>query len=260
MGLQPVALANWLPRLATPWERARKRGLMALANLPEPVNAALSHTNAVQSLAAELVSQQLRQLGLTHTLDESLAPLPRVAAWLPDDLCLLQRQPQQGEYHLVAASLCSPSYWSLSQNLGQPLQVIHAPVPDLNQQLGRRIGEFFDKLPIDRVFVRRNFFVHQHHDLYQPDPEIDDDPARAWGQSVLRSERQSLRRIDAQSLLFSIRVDMAPLKDISGWPLAAAGLTQAVAQFSQAQQAAFGGLAKCQSLLRWLAPLARSAG
>ncbi len=74
--------------------------------------------------------------------------------------------------------------------------------------------------------ARRNWTVHDTPDLFAPDPTPDPQPvdAAAVGSALwLRSERQTLRLLPSSgSVLFTIRVQQAPLGALVDHPAAAA--------------------------------------
>lgn len=262
MGLAPESLARWLPQRASAAEYERKVGLMNLSQLPEQVYQSLPKSAAAERLAAKFVmahlvqqQKQSQQQGASPALRlrPDLPPLVESALQIPDDLCLLQLNEQTQEFCLIAASLCSPSYWSLSEKLGLPLSAIHGPVPGLNAQLGPRMQRFFSQMPEQRCFVRRNFFVHAAQDLYQPQPDATHYGQVSCRDLLLRCERQSLVRLNQHLVLFSIRVDLAPLADARHWPTQALNLHRLLSNFSDAQREAFGGSLKLNAVLGFLA-------
>lgn len=256
MGIAPQGLEGWLPRAATNAEFERKLGLAKLANLPQPVNQSLPDSLEQQNIAATYVLDYLRQHARCSDpylgASAELPPLAAAAAQIPDDLCLLALDSQRDEYCLIAASLCSPSYWGLSDKLGLPLSAIHDPVPGLNVQLAGHMQRFFAKMPAARSFVRRNVFVHAEQDLYQPQPDAADYGRLSCADLFLRSERQALVRVTPTLILFSIRVELAPLAYAQYWPEQALGLQHLLRSYSVAQQRAFGGVQKLQAVLSYL--------
>ena len=53
---------------------------------------------------------------------------------IQDDLCLIRSNNDQ---ELLAASVCSPSYWNVQSKIGKPLKEIHSPVTTLNEKIGK---------------------------------------------------------------------------------------------------------------------------
>lgn len=133
-------------------------------------------------------------------------PLERAARAVQEDLCLLRRR--DGAWHLDAACVCFPSRWRLADKIGRPLVDVHGPTPGYDPHLTERVTRLLDRLTT-RPVLRRNWFVHPDGSLYQPvtpatEPIV---PATAVGERLhLRSERQTLRRLECGWVLFTIRV------------------------------------------------------
>ena len=66
----------------------------------------------------------------------------------------------QGEQKLLAASICSPSYWDVRTKIGKPLKTIHDPVTSLDEKIGERISTFIRQAPIKKPFARQNWLIH----------------------------------------------------------------------------------------------------
>lgn len=77
------------------------------------------------------------------------------AHWEPD-FVLLERD-DCDEFTMAGASVCFPSSWAPEEKLGQSVDVIHGPVPTLNEDLGPRIRTFLAKLPAGQIFERENW-------------------------------------------------------------------------------------------------------
>lgn len=141
------------------------------------------------------------------------APEPLAAAGLAvqEDLCLLRRR--DGAWHLDAALLCFPSRWRLDHKIGRPLVDVHAPTPGYRDHLASRVDRLLDRLT-GRPVLRRNWFIHPDPQLHQPEaPAIDPIvPADRVAEALhVRSERQTLRRLECGWVLFTIRVQHEPL-------------------------------------------------
>ena len=68
---------------------------------------------------------------------------------VPDDLCIIECS---GEQRLIAASICSPSYWNIKSKIGKSLREIHKPVKSLNEKIGNPIEKFISNAPQDNLF------------------------------------------------------------------------------------------------------------
>ena len=140
-----------------------------------------------------------------------LHPLLRAALLVQEDLCVMT--PGDEGYVLAAAAVHFPSHWRLADKIGRPMAGIHGPVRHYRAELESRADRFFDRLATGRIMVRRNLSIHDHDELYRAEtPEtfedFDDDHGRLW----LRTERQTLRRLDeTRDVLFTIKTQQCPL-------------------------------------------------
>lgn len=256
MGLAPLAPGAWLPYAPSTAEQQRKRRLFEGAPtevygaLPEPAPAP-----AAEALVLDQVTAAAPASPATASWAAGWPSLMQAALRVPDDLLLLWRPETapSDEYRLLAASLCSPSYWRLGDKLGQPLSAIHAPVSGLPAALLQRMTQFLRQLPADRLFERRNWSVHLSAQRFQPEPVSERRRAAAgWPEGLadwwIRSERQTLRRLDATLILFTIRVDLHPLAALPGFLPAHSAFTAALAALEGVTLAEFGGPAKVAAI------------
>ena len=242
MGLQPVSNRYWCPRPATTSEQASKIDL--LRNKFSTVLQATEGSALAQSLLArELANRYPNALDAlkpeTPTPPET-ADLIDAALRVPEDLCLLQRVDE--EYLLVAACVTAPSYWYLPDKVGSTLAGVHDPVPGLNRALGQRMKTFFTKLPKDRTFMRRNWFLHHSASLFQPAAEVRSMVSTATQAAALtiRSETQTLRRLHPDVVVFTIAVECHTLADIKDHPMAARSLLNALHSRTNEERTAAG--------------------
>ncbi len=156
-------------------------------------------------------------------------PLASLGAMTAEDWCLLSPDPAAGEYRLLAAVLCFPSRWSLAEKLGRPLTAIHAPVPDYDAALARRVNRVFEGLRAGRPVWRVNWLVHPTAELHLPLGEGEKAaprPARAE-RLYLRVERQTLTRLPGTgAVAFGIRTRVTPIEALA--PAVARGLADAL--------------------------------
>ncbi len=235
MNLSPVAQSLWCGQRATPQQQKVKRDL--LEQQTRIVLQTLEGSTAAQQLLADELEQRYK-LAATQDLrlPEGMAaanPLIASALTVPEDLCLLEKTGSNTDrqtYRLVAACVCAPSYWHLPDKIGLDLNEVHGQVPGLNRTLGKRMNEFFQKLPADRVFMRRNWIVHSSHEPFQPHPERRKElhTAAEAVSLVVRTETQTLRRLSPTVVVFTIAVNCYPLHEIQGYPKAALTLKQAL--------------------------------
>lgn len=162
---------------------------------------------------------------LTLTDIDPAAPLWSASCWVADDLLLMEQS--GGEYCLTAASLCSPTHWSLAEKFGQPMAAIHQPVPGLQQTLTPKIDRFFDHLKPEYPVVRFNWSLQAGSRLarYPEDRQEERDTVDADTPLFYRYERQSLCRLpDTGAIAFTVRVYLHPLQQLASIPGAMASL------------------------------------
>jgi len=239
MGLAPIYPAQWCNATISAPQLRAKLGLLTT-----------NHTGVVQATTGSVQAQRLLLDAIEQRHDSTKArnastqfasnlELTIAALCVPEDLCLLQRRGDH--YELVAGCVTAPSYWRLSDKLGKSLWDVHDNVPGLNNALGKRMQNFFERLPTQRCLLRRNWFLHASGELFQPEPEhrlpvvTADDAAQLW----IRSETQTLRRLSEQVIVFTIAVECHPLHEIVAYPAAARQLLKALASRNpQERQAA----------------------
>lgn len=260
MGLQPLSTGHWLPFAISAEERARKQQVLA-----DHANQASGRWTPGTGLTAGGPGDNPSLTTAEHALEAlvaaavpgaelptaELSPVVRAALRVPDDLCLLMRSSDDGCYRLASACVCAPSYWSLPQMLGRTLPGLHAGVADMTPALAGRIDAFFQGLRETDLFERRNWSVHGSPERWQPRPAAGELLERVW----MRSERQTLRRVGADAVLFTIRVEIAPLAEIAALPTVRAALDRALTLLAGPSLAAFGGPQKLQRVQAVLAAL-----
>ncbi len=232
--------AQWFPHRISVSERERKAAL--LRDQREQVFACLENGADAAALSARCVAEHLQQ--------SYVDSLEQASLLVPDDLCVMQRNGDV--YELVAASLCSPSYWSLKEKIGQPLWAIHATVDGLNEVIGAHMQRFFERLPPQRIFERRNWSMHADADRFHP--RVEPEPSLPAEAQVLRSERQTLRKLRDDVVLFTIDVRFAAVADLADHLDAAAQMRESMRGWSAEEREDFGG-ARYDTLLEYLATL-----
>lgn len=144
---------------------------------------------------------------------EKLLALAR--AWEPDFVWMHPNE--DGTFCLVGGVVCFPSLWSLRDKLNKPIAGVHGPVPDLNESLGRQIDTFLAALVPDAAWTRENLGfsrdAERNHHPSRPRRRLDESVTidEVW----LRVEQQLLLKLPASgSVLFGIRVEVVPLRDV----------------------------------------------
>lgn len=173
-----------------------------------------------------------------------------LAMQVPDDLCLMQTT---GSQRLVAACVCSPSYWDVRTKIGRPLRDIHQPVESMNEKIGDPIERFINNAPLMKPFERVNWFIHDDTKRFHnaPDATMKNGPEQ-W---FIRSERETLCRVHADYLLFTINPRFQPLADIADHPKAQQDLLATMANFDVDEIEYFGGLEKCRQIKAYIESL-----
>lgn len=138
-------------------------------------------------------------------------PLETAALSVQEDLCLLRRDPDH--WWLDASIVCFPTHWHLPSKVGRPIGAVHDPVGGYHDRIADRVTRLFDRLT-DRPVWRRNWSLTEDTELFQPayrtaNPIVSAE--RLHDDLYVRSERQTLRLVAPNWLLFTIRVQMQPL-------------------------------------------------
>jgi len=175
-------------------------------------------------------------------------------AWEPDYL-LLKQAAADGRFHLLGGCVCFPSSWRFEEKVGKPLEVIHTPVPHLNEQLASPIHNFLSRIKPGAAWCRANWGLSRSPDLNQHParglpklrPPLRED--EVW----LRVEDQALVALpESRGVLFGIRMTVIPLADVKRHPAAARGLGRALRTMPDAMLDYKSLLAAKEELLRLL--------
>jgi len=134
-----------------------------------------------------------------------------------EDLVIMRRGPEG--YRLVAASVCFPSSWRLSEKIGRSMSGIHEGVPDFNgARMGQVVERLFENLTTDQLVCRFNWSIYPDGNLHHPMPEgiPFTVTAETLARLFLRVERQTLRRLPGSGdILFTIRIHHDPLAKLA---------------------------------------------
>ncbi|MFN3313861.1 MAG: heme-dependent oxidative N-demethylase family protein [Hyphomonas sp.] len=211
-GLKPIEEANWFhPDTEAELWLDEKRRLMR-ARRADVFGARPGADAAMQEAAERIEALVGPGAGVWET------PLERAASSVSDDLCLMMRE-GDGFWRLQAASLCAPTFWRLSDKLGEPLAGLHGPVPGANPDMVGRVHRMFDALRPGQVLERFNWTVQPGPDRFTPSQ----DGYKALAATLpeegaldalwLRVERQTISKLaETGAVLFTIRVAMDPLR------------------------------------------------
>jgi dimethylamine monooxygenase subunit A len=136
--------------------------------------------------------------------------------WEPDFVILDRAAPHQ----VRGGCVCFPSGWSLREKIGKSLFLTHAPVPDLNIDLGANISKLLARIDPGQFFQRTNWGLtgssqldqHPRHAI--PAIAVSVDPSDVY----LRIEWQAVTGISPEALLFGIRVFHVPMEEVRELP------------------------------------------
>jgi len=133
--------------------------------------------------------------------------LEELARTVQEDLCILRRT--DDGWILRAAAVCFPSYWSLQEKMGKPLEEIHGPVPQMHSSVDKLITKKLDDLEMESPVERFNWTLTPDEQLYRPSPirkQIGDFDEHniAW-KIFIRTERQTFMKLRNNDILFTIR-------------------------------------------------------
>lgn len=180
------------------------------------------------------------------TDDFATNPLELISYLVADDYCLLEEEGD--DYKLVAASVCAPTWWALSEKMGKPLANIHAPIAGLEENIGRMIRHFLQNLKVTDCYQRSNWFLFARPDLcvfpnsfdmYEDmiNVNLDNIEERLY----LRSERQTFRRLEnTKAIAFGIKVYVEPISIVKNNPTIAEDLMTALNTMTAEQKQALG--------------------
>lgn len=164
---------------------------------------------------------------------------------------LLMKPDGHGVFRLYGGCLCFPSHWDLREKLGLPMADVHAPVPGLNETLGRQIDGFLQRIKPGISWERANWGLCRS-------PELNLHPSRrlprldagvtlddVW----FRLEEQSLVALPASGgILFSIRLVIRPLREIKDDPAARQGMIRSLRTMPE-PMAVYKGIAAARQRL-----------
>ncbi len=178
--------------------------------------------------------------------DFDTCPLELVSYLVAEDFCLLKED--NGDYKLVAASVCAPTWWDLSEKMGKPLAVIHAPIASLEEKIGRMIRHFLKNLKYEDFYQRSNWFLFTRPDLCvfpnafnMHEELINVDVDNIEKHLFLRSERQTFKKLEStRHVVFGIKVYIAPISIVKEYTAIAEDLMIALHTMTEQQKQALG--------------------
>jgi hypothetical protein len=164
---------------------------------------------------------------------------------------LLMKPDDEGVFRLYGGGLCFPSHWDLGEKLGLPMADVHAPVPGLNETLGRQIDGFLQRIKPGISWERANWGLSRS-------PELNLHPSRglprldatvSLDEVWFRLEEQSLVALPASGgILFGIRLVIRPMSDLKADPAARHGMIRALRTMPE-PMARYKGIASARERL-----------
>ena len=148
----------------------------------------------------------------TRPLGSKKYGLEETARMVQEDLCILRRR--DDGWNLRAAAVCFPSYWSLKEKMGKPLDVIHSPVPQLTPTINGVITSKLDALEKSKPVERFNWTLTDDMELYQPSPVRKSSIETDLHKILTRVERQTMLLLRSGDILFTIRTYLNSLGTI----------------------------------------------
>jgi hypothetical protein len=235
LGMRPLDLADWI-QIGDDYDAQMAAKAAARDEHPDTVFVALPEALPACSEVLEILLDHLtgrrpndfarsgasvlnRRTGERLPLDGTLHPLDVAGRLVQEDLVVMVPSGDEQTLIFGAGSVCLPNRWNLQSKLGRTMTEVHAPVSQLNDQLGGPIGQFFERLQPDRSFWRLGWGVIDSPDLFQPLESV----ARAErapvapvpGDMHVRVERETLRRLPRTSaILFTIRTYIVGAGDL----------------------------------------------
>lgn len=168
-----------------------------------------------------------------ESVRSALDPMARCLAlgmtWEPDFALL--RPDATGRMVLVAGCVCFPSFWRLQDKMGRPIDFIHGVVPGLNDKIGPSIDALLERMKPGASWKRSNWSLTRTNELNQyPERGLSRLDANCTMENVwLRMEHQALVSLpESRGVLFGIRIQNLPFRDLLKIPVAASRLQRAI--------------------------------
>ena len=235
LGLKPIELKDWLA--TNPSDEIVNHKKKLLSTNYERVVSTVNHQDNPEFILS-------KHFQLNTAYPDLIAD---ISLEVEDDLCIIE---SKGDQKLLAACVCSPSYWKLTEKIGKPLLSIHKPVKTLNSKIGKKINKFISRSPLLKPFVRENWFIHQDTKRFHDRSEkLKNTNPNYW---FIRTERESICKFSERFSLFSINVRFQKLSYIHDFNDAKVSLIQSLQKLDEDESNYFGGKKKINLLLDYL--------
>jgi len=236
LGLKPIEHEKWLNRKPNDALYDHKKDLLDS-----------SYNKVIATTQYSLNAQ--KYLGDIFGIRDTKYPdlIAELSLNIQDDLCVMESSNDQ---RLIAASICSPSYWDVRTKIGRPLKEIHDPVASLDKKIGDKISKFIRQAPIMKPFARQNWLIHGDKKRFhlKEEESLKTNPSE-W---FIRSEKETICRYHEDYSLFTINVLFQPLKEIFNHPQQKQNLINSLEQLDEDESYYFGGNTKISILLEYL--------
>lgn len=230
----PAALAqrhDWLTNEPQRHAALRPEGEIIVGELLESMSTWQILRDAPTGLWSPLAGAFSRLLMLGERLEPDLVILARRESQEASPAEPVPRSSAAGEFTVAGGCVCFPSGWRLTDKLGQSVQEVHQPVPQLNAVLGSQIDRLLSRLRPGKCVIRTNWGVcrspelNQHPDRGLPPLESPVQLEKAW----LRVEDQCLFKLPKSGgVIFGIRVTHTSWSELRETPLAARAIARAL--------------------------------
>ena len=227
VGLEPISSSEWfeidnlfLSEIENKKNLFNTKHKQVYQDTPESIN---SQKEVLESILENLLlyhPKHCEEAKKNLTFRDNLTPLESAALLVQEDLLIMM--PKNEEYFLSAASLCSPSNWSLREKFKKSLLNLHKDVPSYSDLIGERVNHLFTNLKNNRIFQRFNWSIYESPELYQPalnkasiNRADNISETNAGDKLFIRVERQTIKKLNiSKSILFTVRVHITPLVEI----------------------------------------------
>lgn len=261
LGLNPITVSDWIQYEDDFKERINEKHRLinnerarvlyssdkSILAQQEFLNLLVKYLQKYRSNLFELSGSEIFSLkeNKCHDIEEyKNCPLELISYLAPDDFCLLEEC--EDDYKLMAATVCAPTWWDLSEKIGKPLTSIHSPIANLEEKIGRMIRHFLKNLTNEDLYQRSNWFLFgapdlcvfpDNFDVYKNLPNITSENIEE--NLFLRTERQTFRKLTKTgAIVFGIKVYVSPISILKKVPAIAEDLLIAIKEMNAQQKEA----------------------
>jgi dimethylamine monooxygenase subunit A len=177
----------------------------------------------------------------TNLKTNEIHPLDLAARLVQEDMIIMlpsdiTKISASKEWWLAAGSVSFPSRWSLKEKFGQSMDIIHTPVPFYKKHIQTTVNNFFNRMPCNEIYARRNWSLYDNSYLRHDNGEHSSKTVQkhitssnAGEKLWLRVERQTIRKLKITgAILFTIRIHLRQLKHVVSFNGVAQRLSKAL--------------------------------